>query len=102
MVLFVICVRLPEILYQKTLQPKCPGISGVRQLYQLIPIKVSPFLPIVRSSAFLQAQGLVSGIDTETRGFSRRSANKSIPDVRIKVRVVVVYHLYNKRVENNN
>ena len=43
--LFVICVRLPEILYQKTLQPKCPGISGVRQVYQLIATGVPPFLP---------------------------------------------------------
>ena len=45
MVLFVICVRLPEILYQKTPQPRCPGISGVRQPCQLMTIDVSPFLP---------------------------------------------------------
>lgn len=36
MVLFVICVRLSEILHQKTPQPRRPGISGVRQLSQLI------------------------------------------------------------------
>ena len=47
MVLFVICVRLPEILCQKTLQPMCPGISGVRQLLRLIPIQLLPFLPNV-------------------------------------------------------
>jgi len=60
-VLFVICVRLSEILYQKALQPKRPGISGVRQLYQLNPIQVPPFVPNVTHPFSSQAQAFISG-----------------------------------------
>lgn len=67
MALFVICVRLPEILYQKTLQPKCPGISGVRQPYQL---RADCYRSITisaesRSPPFLQAHVFVYGVDTD-------------------------------------
>jgi len=95
-VLFVICVRLPEILYQKALQPKRPGISGVRQLYQLIPIQVPPLVPNVTHPFFLQAQEFISGVDTWP-------SNKFIfSEYMIKVRVAVVYRLYNRRAENND
>ena len=78
MVLFVICVRLPEILYQKTLEPKCPGISGVRQPYQLIIIKVLFLVSVAH--IFPPGTGIrvVSGADKKTRGVSKRSTNESI------------------------
>ena len=102
MILFVICVRLPEILYQKTLQPTCPGISGVRQLYQLIAIELSPFLPISGAHPFSSRHRYSYPGLTETRGFSKRSTNKSILNVHNQSPCCVVYRLYNKRMENNS